>query len=489
MHSLKPSCGAKMEDHLEFAISLALAQGASYAEARFQSDYSESNLLKNGEPEVASFDTRRGLAFRVIVNGGMAFGATNQLNKKEIRAVIKRMMAGAKQAGRANKVPIAMGRADLGQGRVEVRPRVNFDAVGLDSRIDFLREADAAAISAAERTGIKLPGRYFSLETTTTEKTIINSDGAKVYSRIPRVVLDTFLTAFHPERGSVQRMYNLGESTGWEGIERWDVPSLMGEEATSLANVLLKAEAAKEEQGDVILGPEVVGIVSHESSGHPGEADRILGREAAQAGEAYLQRDSIGLKVGSEVVNVVEDPTIPRSFGYYLYDDEGVRARKRYLIKEGRISELLHNRSTAHALGTESNASARSVAFNREPIVRMANTFVEPGDLSFEELIEGVAFGVYIKNFMEWNIDDRRYNQRYVGLEAYRIEDGELRGRLRNPVLEITTPGLWSAVDAVGKDLKFTAAYCGKGDPMQAIPVWTGGPHLRLRNIRLGGMA
>jgi len=478
-----------VEDHLEFAMSLAQAQGASYAEARFQSDYNESNLLKNGEPEVASFETRRGMAFRVIVNGGLAFGATNQLTKKDIRAVIKRIVVSAKQAGRANKVPIAMGRAELGQGRVEIRPRVPFDAVSLDARIDLLKEADAAAVSAAEKIGVKLPGRYLSLDTTVTEKTVMNSDGAKVYSKIPRVALDTFLTAFHAERGSVQRSYTLGESTGWEGIERWDLPHLMGEEAGALSNILLKAEAAKEEQGDVILGPEVVGIISHESSGHPGEADRILGREAAQAGEAYLQKDSLGMKVGSDIVNVVEDPTIPRSFGYYLYDDEGVKARKRYLIKEGRISEFLHNRSTAYSMGVESNASSRSVAFNREPIVRMANTFVEPGELNFDELIEGVAYGVYMRNFMEWNIDDRRYNQRYVGLEAYRIEDGELRGRLRNPVLEMTTPGLWSAVDAVGKDLKFTAAYCGKGDPMQGIPVWTGGPHLRLRGIHLGGIA
>ena len=478
-----------MEDNLEFALSLAMAQGASYAEARFQSDYYESNLLKNGEAEVASFETRRGMSFRVIVNGGMAFGATNQLTKKDIRGVVKRMVASAKQAGRANKVPIAMGKAELGQGRVEVRPRVPFDAVGLDGRIQLLKEADAEAMSVAERMGTKLPGRYLSMDTIITEKTIINSDGAKVYSRIPRVALDMFITAFHPERGSVQRMLSLGESAGWEGVERWDVPKLLGEEVGALADVLLKAEAAKEEQGDVILGPEVVGIVSHESSGHPGEADRVLGREAAQAGEAYLKRDSLGLKIGSDAVNVVEDPTIPRSFGYYLYDDEGVKARRRYLIKEGRINEFLHNRSTAYTMGTESNASARSVAYNREPIVRMANTFVEPGDLSFDELIEGVDFGVYIKNFMEWNIDDRRFNQRYVGLEAYRIEDGELRGRLRNPVLEITTPALWSAVDAVGKDLKFNAAYCGKGDPMQAIPVWTGGPHLRLRGIRLGGVA
>jgi len=88
---------------------------------------------------------------------------------------------------------------------------------------------------------------------------------------------------------------------------------------------------------------------------------------------------------------------------------------------------------------------------------------------------------------MEWNIDDLRFNQRYVGLEAYRILNGELEGMIRNPALEVTTIGFWSAVDAVGEDLEFQAAYCGKSDPLQGIPVWTGGPHRRLRNIRFDG--
>jgi TldD protein len=432
---------------------------------------------------------RKGIAVRAVMNGGLGFGATNLLTKKDLRTLIKKVVAGANESGRVRKEPILMGAGDLAQGKVEVKPRVSFQDVSMEGRLDLLQEADRAALEAAVGAGVKLPGRYISLSTTITEKIVMSSDGAKVYSKIPRVSVDAFLTAFERGRGPIQRMLSLGESSGWEGIERWDLPKMFRDEVKDLAMVLLKAEAIKGETSDVILGPEVTGIVSHESSGHPGEADRILGREAAQAGETYLSRDSMGMKVGSESVNVVEDPTIPHSFGFYEFDDEGVRARKRYLIKEGRIAEFLHNRETASVFGVASNASARANSFNREPIVRMSNTFVEPGDLSFEELIEGVHFGIYIKNFMEWNIDDRRYNQRYVGLEAYRIEDGQLRGRIRNPVLEITTPGLWSAVDAVGKDLRFNAAECGKGDPMQGIPVWTGGPHIRLRNIRMGGMA
>jgi TldD protein len=117
----------------------------------------------------------------------------------------------------------------------------------------------------------------------------------------------------------------------------------------------------------------------------------------------------------------------------------------------------------------------------------MANTYLEAGDMSFEELIEDIEKGVYVRNFTEWNIDDRRFNQRYTGFEAYMIENGELGTPVRNPTIEMTTTGLYRAVDAVGKDLRFYGATCGKGDPMQGIPVWTGGPTIRLRNVKLGG--
>ncbi|MCX8203877.1 MAG: TldD/PmbA family protein, partial [Nitrososphaeria archaeon] len=208
-------------------------------------------------------------------------------------------------------------------------------------------------------------------------------------------------------------------------------------------------------------------------------------REAAQAGETYIKRELVGMRIGSEHVTIADDPTLPGSYGFYLYDDEGVRARERLLIERGVIKELLQNRETAAELGTSSNGSSRASSYDREPIVRMANTYMKPGNFGFDELIEDVKLGVYIKTYSEWNIDDKRWNQRYVGVEAYAIRDGELAEPVFRPILEVTTRTLYSSVDAVGKDLQMTAGYCGKGDPMQAIPVWFGGPHIRLRSVRL----
>ncbi len=136
-----------------------------------------------------------------------------------------------------------------------------------------------------------------------------------------------------------------------------------------------------------------------------------------------------------------------------------------------------------------SNGSSRAESYADEPIVRMGNTYVAPGDHNLDELIEGVKLGVYIKDFMEWNIDDKRYNQKYVGMEAYLVKNGRVGGAIRNPVIELTTPAFWSAVDARAKDVDYFAATCGKGDPMQGAPVYMGGPSMRLRGVRLGGAA
>ncbi|MEM2211392.1 MAG: TldD/PmbA family protein [Nitrososphaerales archaeon] len=482
--------GEELEDLLRMAIEYANQLGATYSEARFQSDIYETTILKNGIHEVSAKDQFMGISVRVLYKNALGFAATNIISQNEVRELVERAIHIASATSSLIKSGITMGKGELGCNvKIEIKPRIKFDCVDYDSRIQLLKEVDEFAKDGAEKIGVKLPARMLTIDTLITEKLLITSDGVYAYSKIPRVAFNFFLTAYDSQKGTAQRYGNLGESLGWEAVERWDLPKLLHEESLSLSKVVKEAKKPPTDELDVILGPEVVGIVCHESCGHPSEADRILGREAAQAGETYLDMDSIGKRVGSEVINVVDDPTLPKSFGFYLYDDEGVKARKRVLIKNGVINEFLHNRETASVFNLESNASSRSVAYNREPIIRMANTFLEPKDYSFEELIKDVRHGVYIKNFMEWNIDDKRFHQRYVGLEAYQIENGELKEMVRNPVLELTTIGLWSAIDAVGKDLEFQAAYCGKGDPMQGIPVWTGGPHVRLRKVRLSGVS
>ena len=123
--------------------------------------------------------------------------------------------------------------------------------------------------------------------------------------------------------------------------------------------------------------------------------------------------------------------------------------------------------------------------FDKDSIVRMSNTFLLPGDYKEKELFEGVKKGIYMKNFMEWNIDDKRLNQKYTGAEAYLIENGEISTPIIAPVLEVSTLRLWPAVEAIGKNLELHAGSCGKGEPMQGIPIYLGGPSIRLQGLRI----
>jgi len=306
-----------------------------------------------------------------------------------------------------------------------------------------------------------------------------------ISSYVPKVNAYAFITVV--EGGKSEQAYKqFGYSGGWEALDEWRLTEQMISEAKMLQSVIKEARAITPGKMDLICGPEVTGIAAHESCGHPMEADRILGREMSQAGMSFIYPRGpfwLGTRIGSSIVNVVDDPTVKSSYGYYEYDDEGIKARQRVLYKSGVINEFLQNRESASKMKTRSNGSSRSTRYDRETIVRMANTFVQPGDWAEEETFEDVKHGVYMKSFTEWNIDDKRFNQRYVGREAYLIENGELGNRVARPIIETTTPVFWGAVDAVSKKLEYEAATCGKGDPQQGIPVYTGGPMMRLRGV------
>ncbi|MDJ0271556.1 MAG: TldD/PmbA family protein [Aigarchaeota archaeon] len=474
-----------VEDLLEFVLKRGGELGASYVEARFQRDHQSQIVLKNGVPEVSADVVERGVGVRLLYRGSLGFAYVNQLDRASLRKAVAAAFGMAKAASTRSQ-DVKMSEEKLVKASDIKRPRIRYDDVDNRDKIELLKEADDAGVEAADKLGVKLVSRFIELGKWSTEKHVVNSDGGDVRFTVERATANYIITAYHPQRGVVQRFENLGESSGWEAVERWDLPGRLAEEARDISKALLKGVEPPREPVDVVLGSEIVGLVCHESCGHPGEADRMLGREAAQAGETYVKPELFGTRIGSEHVTVVDDPRLPRSFGYYLYDDECVATSERVLIDKGVLSGLLHNRETAAELGTHSNGASRANSYSKEPIVRMANTYLKPGDHSLEELFEIMRNGVYIKSYQEWNIDDRRWNQRYVGVVAYRVRDGKLAEMIRDPVVDLTTKGLWSSVKAVADDLKFYAGYCGKGDPMQGIPVWFGGPSVLLSSVRLG---
>ncbi len=462
-------------------VEKALSLGASYAEARFHSLRTLQILMINGAILGAGESLAEGVAVRVLVDGGLGFAATTSLSHDDLEKAVQRAVASARSAAPYMKRPIGMGPGRLGRARYSVEPLKPFQDVSIDVKVSDI--LDIYKSLELEKNGFRVGNVTISYVDSVEEKIIVNSDGAYVESTVPRLMVFYNMAATAGDR-KANRWNQIGGSGGYELLDKLDVRGSMEDDVKSLYINLVKAKEPPRGKLDVVLGPEVVGLAVHESAGHPSEADRILGREAAQAGMSFrtTYREEF---IGSEHVTVIDDPTIPGSYGFYLYDDEGVAAGPRVIYERGRIAGMLHNRETAAVYGVESNAAARAKDYASEPIVRMANTYLAPGDYSFEELVEDVREGVYIKKYMEWNIDDVRWGQRYVGLEAYIIKSGELAEPVRNAALEVTTKEFYSSIDAVGKDLQFFAGTCGKGEPSQGVPVWFGGPHIRMRGVTL----
>ncbi len=469
-----------MEALLERLITFFEERGCSYVEGRFESTESNSLVLKNGSVDALGVDTHKGIGIRFQYHSRVGFFSTN--TKDEATALRQ-----AKRAFRETKTTpsitqqTALAEEKKKSKHYRVFEREKLANVPIEDKIAYLKSISDTIHDS--HTDVKT--NFLAYEDTKTKQLLKTSEGITIKSTIPQESL-FYMTSLQNGTRSMQRNWEYGATGGYEQVKQWNLHTKLHDEIQTLGQNLRHAKRIRPKKMDVLCAPEVVGIMVHESAGHPYEADRILGREAAQAGESFVSQSMIGSRIGSDDVTVVDDPRLKNNYCHFKYDNEGVKARENTLIKNGIINGFLHNRETSAAMGrSKSNGCSRASDYAKESMVRMSNTYLKKGTHTEDELIEGVREGIHLKNYMEWNIDDRRLNQKYVGAESYYIKNGKIQYPVYNPILEVTTPKLWSSVDGLGKKISFHAGQCGKGEPMQGIPVTFGGPSMRLRNMRI----
>ncbi len=471
------------KDLANFCIDYGQKIGGSYVEARYMQENARGLAYRNGQPISGGKEPSEGIGVRILTDGNLGFASFDRLSRELAKEAIDAAYRMAKASRR--KKPIDFGKPVSNEANWSVTIKQPLSEIDTDTIMETVDEMNTVMEGLASYTVMFNPieiNKYF-----------VNSEGSEINGNLSYLSIFSLLTA-KGAKGSEQKMFDQTQAGGWERIKEGKVIETLEHEVAMLkraANEAEKVQDLMDRPIDMIVGPEVAGIIAHENVGHPSEGDRIMGREGAQAGESFWRDLKIGeSRVGSDAVTVCDDPSIDNTAGFYAYDDEGVKSRNRILIKNGIIHEPLLNREFGARFEMESNGAARSTAYNREPIIRMANTYFAAGDHSFEELIEDVKLGVYMRSFTEWNIDDRRYQSKYTGCEAYLITHGELTDTMvSRPVMETTSVGLLSSVDAVSKNFSFDfPGTCGKSDPGQGIPVYAGGGEIRFREIRLGGV-
>ncbi len=459
-----------MKEILLRALDHGKRFGAKYVDIRYESGISTGVSSTDGKIHESGVSIEKGIGVRALVAGGWGFSAMpiSDDNKNILKAV-----ENAVKLAKANdKTKIKLAPIKPVEDEVNYAFKRDSMEVPLEEKAELCREV-TKRISEADKAVKKSSMGIVSAKA---EKIFCSSEGTYISQK----KIFTYFSLGAIAKGSATEYYSWeeGYTKGYEVVDDYDPLSHaeeIGRKAASLAN----AKACPTMKTRVLLDPNFVALITHEVLGHPSEADRVLGKEAAWAGKAWW-KDEQNKKIFSEKLTVVSDPTLFGNFGSYKYDDEGVPTRKIVHVKNGVLNEFLHSRETAEIFNAEPNGGMRATAYVFAPLIRMPITYIEKGDHNFEEMLDDIKDGVYIKGHKIPSVDSRRYNFQISAKEAYVIKNGEITEHLRGPTLTGITPEFFSSIDAVGKDLQiFGVPNCGKGDPMQTLQVGNGGPHVR----------
>lgn len=227
----------------------------------------------------------------------------------------------------------------------------------------------------------------------------------------------------------------------------------------------------------VVLSPVAAGVFAHESFGHKSESDFMLSDESMKA------EWEIGKQVGSPILSITECGLHSGS-GYVPYDDEGTRARRNSLIKNGVLAGRLHSGMTAALLGEELTGNARAVNCTFEPIVRMTTTYIEPGDSTFDELLAPIKKGYFIKDIKHGS---GMSTFTIAPSLAYEIADGKLGRPVQISVITgnvFETLGLIDGLTGEVEMKSFITGGCGKME-QSPLPVGFGGPYVRVSRMHV----
>ena len=461
-----------LKDGLINIISYASQKfGAEYVEIRAQKLLKTMLTLKDGNVEAAKQGIENGAALRVLTKGAWGFASVGTLDTESLKEAVSDACKMAKTASSKLKNPIKLAKTKAVEDKIIAKPRKDPSKVSVEDKINMTLAMNKVILNYDNRLKgctidyMDLTGKNYFINN---EGTYIEQDKLYVWSRITATAKETDIFTFSREE--------IGSTAGYEVFDV-ETPEVVGERTAKRAIEQLKAKTPKGGTIPVILGPNVVGVFVHEAFGHLAEADLIL--------SGSILSDKLGKKIASETVTFYDDGTINGAFGSFKYDDEGVLAQKTLLVKDGVVVGLMHNRETAHKLNSKPTGNARAEDFRVEPIIRMRNTFMEPKDHSFEELIEDIKNGYYFKSFRggQANLDGTFQ----VGIqEAYEIVKGELAKPIRNASISGNTLETLLKIDAVGKDFELWPGRCGKG---QTAFTCDGGPHIRVREVLVGGSA
>ncbi len=470
----------------EVAIARATALGASYADIRINRYRRESIATRERQVQNVSRSTSYGLGLRVLVNGAWGFAASNRVEPGTARAVAEQAVAIA----RANAVLVSrkveLARADkVVTTWTSAFTRDPFE-VPLETKTAFLMKLNETALAV---TGVSFVSSQILF--VDEQKFFASSEGSRITQRLVRTYPQFTTTAADRATGDFQTraVVDRAQLVGYEYVE--DYPWLRDAEKAGLEVVeKLKSKPVAPGRYDIVVDPSQLFLAIHESVGHSTELDRAFGWEANMAGTSFLKPTDAGtLRFGAKIVNLVGDRTQPGGLATTGFDDEGVKADRWHLVRDGLFVDWQTTRELAPLVGQQrSHGCLHADDWSSVPFPRMPNVSLEPAstEVSLDDLFGDIKRGLFIEGRGSSSIDQQRYNFQFGGAVIREIRDGKLGAMVRDAAYQSRTPDFWASCDGLGGPATYRlwgTSADGKGEPGQTNAVSHGCPPARFRQI------
>jgi len=456
----------------EKAISLCEKLGADYADVRVERTYStDIRLMKDTFDQVAS-GADQGLGVRVLYRGAWGFGSSTSLELSDVSKTVRGAFKAAKATAPHTKEKARL--AEISPVKDVVRATVKdpMESVPIDRKMKLALQTSEEATKVDKR----IASVTVTYSDSSGETCLATSEGARLTGRPSRGSIVIVAVAREGAKVGTIRERN-GMQAGFELFQKID-PLGLARRAAEKAVKLLRAVPVPSGRFTVIADQKLAGVFAHEAVGHASEADHVI------TGESVL-KDKVGQRVGSDLVTMYDDSTYPDGWGSSQYDSEGVPTKKRLIIERGFLRGYILNRETAAELNLDPNGGARAQSFAYRPVVRMSNTYLTAGGHSFEELLEGVDAGVYLKGSRGGQVDTTKGTFQFSAEEGVLIENGQLTKPLSDVSLSGLTLETLVNIDGLANDFQMNIGLCGKAG--QVVATGMGSPHIRIKNAVVGG--
>lgn len=477
-----------MKAKLKEAIDLLRAKGVEYADARKVSSLAEVLVMRNGDLETASLTESEGFGIRVLHQGAWGFSSSSELSDASVRSVAEQALAIARASTKVGGRSVVLDGQAAVTDSYETELEEDPFEVPLTDKLSIL----AASCEGMSRSaGVKLATA--SMMNFRTEKLFVSTEGSEIEQTIVEAgggIAATAMDGDDRQTRSYPASFRGDYATAGFEFTRSLALAENAERIGAEAVELLRSDDCPARSTTLIIGGSQLALQVHESCGHPIELDRVFGTEASYAGTSFLTVDKLGeFRYGSDIVNIVADATVPGGLGTFGYDDEGVKATRTDIVKDGIFTGYLMSRETAPKIGLRSNGTMRADGWERIPLIRMTNVNLLPGNGRLEDIIADTEDGIFVEANKSWSIDQRRINFQFGCEVAWEIKDGKRVRMLKNPVYTGITPEFWGACDAIAGPSEWHVwgiPSCGKGEPGQVAHVGHGVSPARFRNVEVG---